>query len=669
METQQRIHRPHWVGIVLTLAPIFAATWLLYGASLRLPFFSDDIAHFQWVGANSLIGLWKSAAGIGYFRPLVFTLWKISVWVNGRFDPLSLHAAMVFLHILNTTLVIRLARRIATGPYRSTIAFGAGALFLVYPFSYQVVPYVGAMFHPVATALALAALVLTEKPIWWREGVALLLSAAACLAHEVGIGTGVIWLVRDILHGRDKPYRDRTLLWPIAACALGVLYTFLYLRLPRLGAPPKAPNTAQLVQNGAYLLQGWAFPIAPLLRGTIARWGWSDLQAVYVATGITTTLLGTLSWQGRQARTFVFGLAGFIIAIAPSWLALPVGYVLSGPRLLYLGSAFVSITWSSALVGLTTWGGRHWRAAAKGLALALFALCVCFGIRFVRERFSIYHIGGELIWESSRILEASPSDERYLVVNWPAWGALETLKYPLGHEGVEFLPLYAGVGDLIWINTGANRRIETVKFSNVLHPIPGLMFGIRGPEVGWEELSTRLHTSDRVYVVDYTTSKLHLRYVGRLLSTTSSKALATFDGRLSLVDATVLPLQPEEPQAITRSAIGYTTKGWSLRLVWTAPRRLDDADYRVFAHLITPSGVLITQADGYPMGGLYPFWLWQPGDIVEDIRYLLLPADVEPGPYRITVGVYDPATTRLVATIPDQGTRAADDAVPVATVP
>jgi hypothetical protein len=80
-----------------------------------------------------------------------------------------------------------------------------------------------------------------------------------------------------------------------------------------------------------------------------------------------------------------------------------------------------------------------------------------------------------------------------------------------------------------------------------------------------------------------------------------------------------------------------------LRLDWQALASLAKT-YTVFVHLVGLDGTGYVQADGLPLGGLYPMHLWQP-----DIRYpdpwaLELPSDLAPGRYRVEVGLYDLAS-------------------------
>ena len=85
-----------------------------------------------------------------------------------------------------------------------------------------------------------------------------------------------------------------------------------------------------------------------------------------------------------------------------------------------------------------------------------------------------------------------------------------------------------------------------------------------------------------------------------------------------------------------------------------------EVDLTVFAHLLDPQGSLVAQADGYPLLGLFPFWLWEPGETVRDVRHFS-----PGGGYAIRLGVWEPASgERLPATAPD-GTSWPDQAFPI----
>lgn len=655
MQRQQsgtRDQRPMLVEITI----LVSLGLFLYGDSVTLPFFFDDILHSRWVRAHSLLALWSGVESISYYRPLPSTLWKLSLWFTGTFHPTLLHAINVALHILNAILVATLTRRIVRTPHRRLTGLVAGVLFLSFPFSYQAIPWVGALYHPLATSLilgaVLTALIARSASSWGWRALSLGMTVAAFFTHETALIVGGWLLGYELMyHDDDRPWRLSP--WPLVYLALGVAYTLLYFSVPRADSPLPPFTSARLTQNGAYLLQGLAFPVAPLTRWTMAGWGWNDLSAAYLAAGLTVSLLVFLSWRQRMLRALGFALICFALAIIPSWLTLSFNYVISGPRLLYMASVGATIAWACGFQALAHLGRGQWRALTSGLSLLLIGLIVAFGCHFVRARQAIHRLGGELIWQVSKTASTTPADEQLLVINYPAWMAPDRLVYPVGHEGVEFMPAYTDVADLAWVNSGVQREIQTAKFANTRASLPGLYCGVRGPDVEWEGLAERLRAADQVYAVHFTPEALTLVKVGTLTQTSSTGTtpLAIFDDRVTLVAAEALSAGEQIP---------------TVQLVWRAKEPLTDANYRIFAHLYDASGALITQADGYPMDDLYPFWLWRPGEQIEEIRYLALPGSRPPsGHYRITVGIYDGASgERLPAFAPD-GARFADDAVTI----
>ena len=78
-------------------------------------------------------------------------------------------------------------------------------------------------------------------------------------------------------------------------------------------------------------------------------------------------------------------------------------------------------------------------------------------------------------------------------------------------------------------------------------------------------------------------------------------------------------------------------------LRWQAARPPDRSE-TVFVHLIGPQGNLVAQHDGLPQAGYAPTPTWQPGAPVDDRHSLLLPADLPPGDYSLSVGLYDSAS-------------------------
>jgi hypothetical protein len=76
-----------------------------------------------------------------------------------------------------------------------------------------------------------------------------------------------------------------------------------------------------------------------------------------------------------------------------------------------------------------------------------------------------------------------------------------------------------------------------------------------------------------------------------------------------------------------------------LQLEWLADAPLTDR-YKVFVQLLDADGVLVTQRDSEPVGGLGLTTTWQPGQPVTDNHALFLPGDLAPGDYRLILGLY-----------------------------
>jgi hypothetical protein len=75
-----------------------------------------------------------------------------------------------------------------------------------------------------------------------------------------------------------------------------------------------------------------------------------------------------------------------------------------------------------------------------------------------------------------------------------------------------------------------------------------------------------------------------------------------------------------------------------IRLIWHALATPQE-DVSVFVHLENSAGELITQHDGVPVNWSRPAPGWLPGEYVVDFHYLTIPADVQPGVYRLYTGL------------------------------
>lgn len=80
-----------------------------------------------------------------------------------------------------------------------------------------------------------------------------------------------------------------------------------------------------------------------------------------------------------------------------------------------------------------------------------------------------------------------------------------------------------------------------------------------------------------------------------------------------------------------------------LTLRWESIKAVEQ-NYHVFVHVLEEDGDIVAQRDGQPAQWMRPISTWQPGEVIVDRYGLFLPDDVEPGKYRLSIGLYDPVS-------------------------
>lgn len=107
-----------------------------------------------------------------------------------------------------------------------------------------------------------------------------------------------------------------------------------------------------------------------------------------------------------------------------------------------------------------------------------------------------------------------------------------------------------------------------------------------------------------------------------------------------------LRLQRAAARLVDEPQLGQSTI--FAQLDWLAERK-PTVDYRVSLRLLDASGQVIAQRDEYPIGQLLPPTTWNQDDAKPGYVALPIPPNLAPGPYQVTVDVYDPATQSLFA--------------------
>jgi hypothetical protein len=648
--------RPNAALAVAALALLFAGI-ATYGFAIGLPLFGDDLVHFRWLQRHDLQGIWSTSRQLGYYRPIPFTVWKALWLCQGDRHPPTLHALNVGLHLLNAFLVLRLvmSQRREGG---LLVGFSSAFLFLLYPFSYQAVPWVGSLTHPLVTALILSSLLMYRAST--RHHSRLLMAGSAGLAllapfaHETGILiTPLLFL---LLLTNDEPIQvgealRRTALHGLCA-ALGLA---AWLWVPKGLGRANVLNLESRWQNGVYFLQGLAYPVSPLAKGLMAAgWGLDDLQSIALVTVPVVSLWSLLLWKAGRGKLVALALGWFVLSVAPAWLILGFAYIVDGPRLLYEASVGAALLW--AIPMSLRWSGRLRQIVGMALAVAVVISTGFSGYVFVHARSHLYEQIRLAVAELAEAVQSAPTSDPVLCINFPSWLAPLSPTFAVGHEGIPLLSGYSNIGDLLWVNTGEERSVVGVVFHELQRHWSYHYVGEGTPYTS-DTIQEPLRQVQRVIFTSYEGDNIALYDAGGLEgenSVPASEFLAGFDGKIGLISST------------------WEQRGPSLRVVlrWQSWEKLPQ-ESTVFLHLFNSTGQLVAQADGYPLMNVSrPTW-WRPGDQWRDVRVLQLPEGFRSGEYTIKIGLY-PVTggPRLSATNP-AGQHFQDDAVPIAilTIP
>jgi hypothetical protein len=172
-----------------------------------------------------------------------------------------------------------------------------------------------------------------------------------------------------------------------------------------------------------------------------------------------------------------------------------------------------------------------------------------------------------------------------------------------------------------------------------------------GPSLEWQGLYDEATAADAIYLTEYQPDSTTLQLAGRTQGIILGPNPFNFQGNVAL--------------ELANHALDGNTL--NLDLNWQASNPVND-NITVFVHLYGPDGGLITQADGYPLRGMLPFWLWQPGQTMQDHRTLTIPPDAPPGQYQVGVGLYDQASAVRQPLLDDNGNPLPEDVAIILTL-
>ena len=612
----------------IAAAVAFAVTGVLYGDVLGLPFFSDDLIQLPWQETVSWSALWSTPSPYGYYRPLSYTIWRVWGFCTGGLQPFGLHLLNLIGHVAVAWLAALLADTwIVTASNhwaRAVPAAFTAATVAAFPFSRQAVAWVSAVTYPIVTALALFALLTYDRgrrehgSIWFY--LSLTATALAPFAHEIGLFVGPLILIAGAL-GRLHGRWANTSRWPwayVCTSGLGLVGWRILIDRSVVGF---GLNVTSLARNVGYLLQGLVYPVAPLSLGlaeTLRIEPWITLWVVGLLA------LGLLIWCGLYGNrlALLLGASWFGLFVVPPMVTMEADWFAQAPRFLYIAGVGISLVWASVVAWCLRIPQRRVGVVLVGL-MSVGTLVPA--ARFIRTGVRLYEMAGESIWDAAR---ESAQARSPLFVNLPSRLTPERRHYPVGSEAIIPLPDEVDVQSLIYAHTGIRRPATSISFGVVTaaDSPSGYDYELFGQPASWDDVASGIRSARGVYLTRYEGNRISLLYAGSsTASAPRSVSRARFADAVSLLDVV---------------ATCDSTGKVRLSTTWRVEQQVD-ADVTVFSHLLGPDGAIVSQADGYPLLGLFPFWLWRPGETGRDVRYF---EGISPASYTVRLGLWEPVT-------------------------
>jgi hypothetical protein len=332
-----------------------AYVWWLLAWSVRPEhfFFADD---WDWLyrATQPLRGQFTLLPAYAYNdRPLGAMAYRL-LYVMFGLNPVPFHRTLLALHLVNTTLVLILARRLLQSWWlaaATALAYGGWSA------ANEAVSWMGEIFEVLACTLVLLTMLTFSSRRWPVRALSVVCFYLALRTRESPIVTPAVLLVIVLVFfPRNQWFAEahRTL-WPHAVLAL----VFVAMYVPLLGQhqekvqagnPYHMEFTPRVFFDGLYYYVSTMFYGRPWPVGRLIRWA-----------AVTALVCAGLM---RQSRATLVGLAGFVLYLAP------VVFLPHQRQALYL--YIPAVFFALAIAG----GAEALARGREAVAVALMLLCV-----------------------------------------------------------------------------------------------------------------------------------------------------------------------------------------------------------------------------------------------------------------------------------------------------
>lgn len=331
------------------------------------------------------------------------------------------------------------------------------------------------------------------------------------------------------------------------------------------------------------------------LRAVGVPWEWLVVMAALLPLAVSVVFFRTLA-----ARYILFSLPAIYALVAASivWLA-------NYHRL--FGTIGVVLAAVPALLGLAYYYGSYHKSEYREMAAFLSDhLVPDEAIMLYAPRQHLlakYYLGAERTYDTAPQVQLPP----YWPVNAPP-----VVPEEMDGQIQDLLAAHPSV----WLVMTAQDEVDDGEF------VPKYLTAVAYKQECWEWIDVDLcrFVSPHNVTPDQTAAP-DLLYNGELRLQRASSALV------------------KDPPGGSQESLGAIFA----QLDWLAERK-PNVDYRVTLRLLNAAGETMAQRDDFPIGPLLPPTTWNAGDAKPGYLALPLPANLPPGGYTLTAGVYDPAS-------------------------
>ena len=649
----------------------YLLVWIVYGKAISLPFYFDDLIILPYLSENSFVHLLTTPAIFPYYRPVLPLIWKFLYELFGTHQAELLHTINLFLHGLNAFLAAVFAHLLLRKngypkQIQTVCMFFVASIYLIFPFHFQAVPWITAVYHILVTTFILATLITywqyqaQKKKRWLILG--LISSFLALFTQENGVLILPLLFFLELtisLNWREIKRWHQFMLWLLPY----FLWFPIWISRPQTTSELGLNQLETVFQNLVWLFQGATFPLS-WAGGQIREAGYNDM-VVTLFLGILALILISLVYvqnhrvnkQGHHfGATLIYPSVFIIISALPILFILPFAYLLSSPRLLTLPAIGISWIWGitiSTLILIITNGWHNAKAkTAVNIILLIFSIILIFvpAQRFLNRQMRFHEMLGNNIHQLVDLTtKANERGETAVALNFPYELGVYQTQFPLGHEGIVFIAGYIPEANIVSVQSENATDIAFIRVDDIRSQTP-YIHGVMGSNTTYQALS---NLSSQLQIINtvYLTDSIEAKIIGQQMPPVDGEDQANF----LLENLAAIHLRESSYQQIDNNL--------QIDFSWEVDTPIPP-EMTMFVHVTDATGQLIAQADGFAWGGSYPLSQWPLDKTVQDRRLLKLNEDVQ-HPIHVYVGFYNTINGERLPAIDKTGNTVSNNAVEV----